>query len=125
MLLQHLGPHRSSPCEALERTPSTGWTTALREISIQELVVVGVGSDPEPEHTLRHLEAERTIVKADSDGSILARLLEVEGPMSRICLQQIKAVISEFANRFGQPLVAIPETGRGKMLQTAFVLPAS
>ncbi len=99
--------------------------THAGERSIQELVVVRVGSDPEPEHTLRQLDAERTIVKADSDGSILARLLEVEGRMSRICLHQIKAMIGRLANRFGSLLVAIPETGRGKMLQTAFVLPAS
>ena len=93
-------------------------------LSAKNLVVLRVASDPEPENPFRNLQAKRTVMKPHSDRAVLADLLEVQGGMGRICLEQVTTRIRQLLNLPGQLAIAGPKVGRGEVLQSSFVLPA-
>jgi hypothetical protein len=44
-------------------------------------------SNPKPQQAFWNPDGKRSVVEAHSDGSVFANLLEVEGWMTRVCLQ--------------------------------------
>jgi hypothetical protein len=52
-----------------------------------ELVVIGMGANPEPNKVLTGLDCERTMVKADARRPEATNLLEMQGGVPRILLE--------------------------------------
>ena len=64
---------------------------------------------PEPKDAIRRIDAERAIVQADAHGAEAADVLEVQGAVSRIGLQQVEALVCQGANSTRQCLITLPE----------------
>jgi hypothetical protein len=60
------------------------------------VVIIGVGANPKPEHSIRRFHTDGTVVQADSHRPELSNPLEMEGWVSRVPLEQGKSFVSEF-----------------------------
>ena len=57
-----------------------------------------MGANPKPEQAVRSLYSERSVMQANSSGPETPDLLEVEGRMLRISLEQIESLIRKFSD---------------------------
>jgi len=88
-----------------------------------ELVVLCVCADPEPNDTIRCFHPYRSVLKSDSDRPEPAHLLKMQRRMPGVGFQQFKSVISLFADRSRQGVVAGPKVWCGVMDQSGFDWP--
>jgi len=86
-------------------------------------VVVGVASYPEPKDTVRYVHAQCAIRDADASRNEVTDFLEVKRGMCRILFEQSEILSGEFLNMLWQRGEAVPEVGRGVMLQSSVDLP--
>src|SRR5439155_26721250 len=91
--------------------------------SADDLVVVGVRSDPEPVNSLRHVVAERAVVIAHAHRPQFSDALEVERGMARVGLQQLVVLVRNLADALREGGVLRPKGRRSKRLQISFDLP--
>jgi len=63
-----------------------------------QLVVLRVGANPKPEQAVRSLYSERSVMQTNSSGPEAPHLLEVEGRMLRISLEQLESFVREFSD---------------------------
>jgi AAA15 family ATPase/GTPase len=69
-----------------------------RLLSFDKSIVLGVTSDPKPEHTVRNVNSKRPIMQSDASGPESIKLLKMEGGMFRICLQESKCAVGAIPN---------------------------
>ena len=81
-------------------------------------IVLGVRSDPEPEHAIGNVHTEYPIVIADAHGAKTRDLLEMEGWMPRIGLQEREILVREALDLDWQRPVAPPELSGSMMRQS-------
>lgn len=81
-------------------------------------------ADPEPQHPIFRVDAERTIRAADSDGPIWTDSFEVERRMTWIRFQQLKIFALELLHFGRKRFEVLPEARRCAMTQSSFVLPS-
>jgi hypothetical protein len=82
----------------------------------EKLVVVGVGSDPKPDPTVRFTDSEGSIAERDAGGEDRTRgmnLLESETRVGRIASENSIGFASPDLNTRGEILEALPERGSG------------
>jgi hypothetical protein len=68
-----------------------------------------VRSDPEPQQALGDFYGESAVAEADAHGAIRTDLLEVEGRVSRVCLQKLEAVVGEPLDSVRKLFIPSPE----------------
>ena len=96
-----------------------GWSYRHRPWLANQCIVIGMRSDPEPEHTIRNIHTEGPVVIANAHGAKTRDVLEMEGWMPRICLQEREILVREALDLHGQRLVAPPELSGRVMRQSA------
>ena len=69
------------------------WRIRFDDLLIQQLVIIRMTANPEPNQTVSSLDGKRSIVKTNSDGTIFPDVLKVKGRMLGICLQDFKAAV--------------------------------
>ncbi len=82
-------------------------------------IVLGMRSDPEPENAIRNVHSERTIVIPHAHRPKSPNLLEMQGRMAVIGLQEREILVREAPDLSRQRLVAPPELSGGVMRQSA------
>ena len=93
--------------------------------SADENVVFRVGSDPEPEHSVRGLNTDRSVMQTHTNRPEPPHLLEVKRRMSRIAFKQGERPVGEVPHGHRQRAVALPE-GRGSAVdQSSLERPAA
>jgi hypothetical protein len=90
-----------------------------------QAVVLGMCSDPKPEHATGHLNGDSTIVQANSRGPESSHLLEVERRVLGVDPEVRKGTVRKGTHVGGQLTVQSPETRRGVMNQSLVVRPAA
>ena len=90
----------------------------------QERVVLCVGAYPEPRHVFADFSGERAVVKTYPCRPERADVLEVEGRMLWVSLQQTNAPIGQFPNCGRKCMLATPEARGGQVLHKVVVRPA-
>jgi len=89
-------------------------------------VVVGrVRTDPIPQDAVRVILAERPIMESNAGRPNGADLLEANGRVPRIGLEQFKVLVGKLTNGLGQLPVVKPELRRSKVSQSGVQRPAS
>jgi len=88
-----------------------------------QLVVLGVWTDPKPHDPVRGLDGNSTMMSADPRGPEAADFLEMERWISRIPFQLLEAPIREALNRNGKRAIALPELRRCVVTQSLVVVP--
>lgn len=94
---------------------------------LDESVILGMRSDPEPDDgpfLTRRINSDCTVVNASSDGPELAYLLQVQGWMHRIGLQQFEVLVGRMPYARGKTVVQGPVVGTGVVFQREVHLPA-
>ena len=69
--------------------------------------------------------AERAVMQADTGRPNAANLLEPDGWVTWIGLEELEVFVGEFANRLGKLAVVEPEFRRGEVVQSGVQRPAS
>ena len=88
-----------------------------------QLVILGVWTDPKPHDSVRGLDADRTVMDADSRRPEATDLLEVKRWISRVPFQLLEAPIREALNGNGKRAITLPELRRCVMIQSFVVVP--
>jgi hypothetical protein len=86
-------------------------------------VVLGVWTDPKPHDSSRGLDADRTVMGADSRRPEATNFLEVKRWISRVPFQLLEAPVRETLNRNGKRAIALPELRRCVVIQSLVVVP--
>ena len=73
--------------------------------SLLHVIVLGVGSDPVPEDSLRRLDADGAVVVAHAHRPMSSNLLQVQGRMTRVCLQKGEILVRKLLDVDGQPII--------------------
>lgn len=76
----------------------------------EQLVIVGMRSDPEPQHIALVFHGHCPVVEANTDGPEATDLLEVERWMTWVLAQQGIAPVGETLDVCGQMTIVDPET---------------
>ena len=82
-------------------------------------------SNPEPLESIGALSGECSVVEANPRRVKNTNLLESDGRMPRICLEQCKILVGECSNVLGKLAVVKPEVRVSKMVQSGVQRPAS
>jgi len=82
-------------------------------------------SNPKPLESIGAFSGECSVVKANPCGVNNANLLESDGRMPGICLEQSEILVGEPSNVLGKFAVVKPEVRVGKMAQSGVQRPAS
>jgi hypothetical protein len=96
-----------------------------RRWSANQMVVFRMGSDPEPEYSVRCIYSQRSMMQACPHRPEPADLLEMERWMLWVCLQQTECFVGECPNRDCKCTIASPEGGRGVMVHSFVERPAA
>src|SRR5712692_2126854 len=88
-----------------------------------QLVVLGVWTDPKLHDPVRGLDANRTMMGAYSRRPEATDFLEVKRWISRVPFQLLEAPIREALNRNGKRAIALPELRRCVVIQSLVVVP--
>ncbi len=89
-----------------------------------DLVVIGVVPDPEPEQSLRNFDRQGPMKEPDTRRMELADLLQAESWMPGIRLQEHEVLVGKFTDGFRQGTIRLPKPRGRKMLQISRALPA-
>jgi hypothetical protein len=89
-----------------------------------ELVVLGMASNPKPRDSTFNVGANGTPVKSDASRPELANVLELYGGMPRVRFHHFKAAISELLHVGGQRAVVVPKVRRSEVPQNSVLLPS-
>lgn len=93
--------------------------------SADENVVFCVGSDPEPEHSVRGLNTDRAVMQTHTNRPEPPHLVEVKRRMPPIAFKQGERSVGEVPHGHRQRAVALPE-GRGSAVdQSSLERPAA
>lgn len=101
--------------------PSPSITPALAARPCHQPVVLGVGSDPEPDHFIPVPFSQGAPVQADADRVIESGgvdLLEMQGRMARVAAPQLVGFAGVAPHGFGQGTVEGPEARCGAGLHS-------
>ena len=90
-----------------------------------DLVVLGVSTNPEPRDSVGNIDPQRAIVKAHTGDPILTYLLELYRGMPRIRIHPLETAVSKFADLRRQLPIELPELRRRVMIQSLVVLPSA
>ena len=74
-----------------------------------ELIVLGTSADPDPVDAACFVNAQCSIVVANTDRPEFANSLEVQRWMARIALEQLVILVCKFTDVFRQDLIQRPE----------------
>jgi hypothetical protein len=74
-----------------------------------EVVVVSMRANPDPVNPLRDVQAQGSIILANSNGPQFTNSLKVKGGMTGISLQQGEVLVCQLANLYRQSAVKPPE----------------
>ena len=85
---------------------------------VYNFVVVAVRADPKPNDPIRSSDAHSAVMQPHAHRPVAASLLEVEGWVSRICLQHFKRFVGLFSYLDLKQVVASPEVGRGVVVHS-------
>lgn len=77
-----------------------------------------MAADPEPGHAIGHVNTKGAVAQTDPNRPELFDLLEVQGRMFGVLLKQGKVGISQLLDDGRQPVVALPESRRGVVVQS-------
>ncbi len=91
--------------------------------SAREPIVVGMRSDPEPEHTARYFDGQCDA--GDPHGAVFADLFEMKRGVIGIVLQQLEVASGKRTNLLRKRDETLPELRRGAMLHSSWLCPAS
>ena len=94
--------------------------------SRQELIVLGVGADPEPDDPFRFFDGQRTIVNSDTHGPQMfcpADSLELQRGVMRVALQESEVLVGQLLDFFGQLPVVLPEPGQSVVPHNGWAKP--
>ena len=94
-------------------------------LSVEQPVVGRMMSNPKPLESIGALSGERPVVQPNSGGVKHANLLESDGRMPGIGLEQGEILVGECSNVLGKFAVVKPEVRVGKMAQSGVQRPAS
>ena len=90
-----------------------------------QAVVIGVGANPEPQDAVVNADAQSAVVDARAHGPIATDLLEMQGRVPMVLLEEVEVLVGSAARRQRESLVGRPERGRGMMLHSGLDLPAA
>lgn len=88
-----------------------------------QLVVLGVRPDPEPEDAVGCFHSYRAIVNAHARRIEAPNLLEVKRGVPRVVFELLEAAVGEALDRSWQQAIALPELRRGVVNQSFVVRP--
>ena len=77
-----------------------GVVSQKRELA-HKLVILRMGSNPKPQQIFAHLSGQRSIVQANSDGTVLSDFFEAQRPMRRLCFKKLEVLVRKFLSWFG------------------------
>jgi hypothetical protein len=77
--------------------------------SLQKLVVVSVGADPEPDDGVIVIEAEGAVVSPDADGPKLTNSFEMQRRVMRIGFEKLKVFVRQFTDAVRETAIMSPE----------------
>jgi hypothetical protein len=79
----------------MRRSPWLGNTILTGRGLAEQSIVVGVGSDPEPDEPILYLDGEGSMSAPDPSGPNRASLLEAQRWMPRILLEALERLVRE------------------------------
>src|SRR5208337_621283 len=88
------------------------------DASVNEVAVIGVGTNPKPEHSVRRFHTDGAVAQTDPHRPELSNPLEMEGWVSRVRLEQGKSFVSEFLDRGRERSIARPKVQRGVVVHS-------
>jgi hypothetical protein len=88
-----------------------------------QLVILGVRTDPKPNDPVRGLDANRAMMDTDSRRPEAADFFEVKRWISRVPFQLLETPIREALSRSGKRAIALPELRRCVVIQSLVVVP--
>ena len=91
----------------------------------EDLVVRGVGADPEPENTVRNIVALGPVMKADPRRPESANFLQLNGGVPRIEFHKLKVFVRQPPDSLRQLAIVKPKFRGGEMVQSGVQRPAS
>ena len=101
-------------------------TTARRETDLaDQLVVVPVNADPEPDYSVRCLHSHGSVMEPHTCGPESTYFLKVQRRMLRVRLQKFKGFIGLPTDEIRKNVVASPEVRRSVMDQIFVDFPAA
>jgi hypothetical protein len=74
----------------------TKWVVSTYPTSSHNLVVLGMATDPDPQHSFLDIDTDSPIVESNPDGAIGTHPLVMKGGVPRIDFQQIEVLLGEF-----------------------------
>lgn len=86
--------------------------------SADELVILGMGADPEPQQTVGSLDRKRAIMQSYPRRPETTNLLEAERRVLMVDLQEFERLVGKLLNLDGKRSVAGLEIGRGVVIQS-------
>ena len=90
-----------------------------------DAIVDRVRTDPIPQDAVRVILAERPIMESDAGRADGADLLEANGRVPRIGLEEFKVLVGKLTDGLGQLPVVKPELRRSEVSQSGVQRPAS
>ena len=90
-----------------------------------QLVVVPVSTNPEPENSVWRLYFDRPVLKSHTSGPEAAHFLEMQGRMLRVRLQQFKGFVGLLTDLSRKCVVVGPKIRRSVMDQIFVDFPAA
>lgn len=83
-----------------------------------ELVVVRMCADPEPDNSIPCLHSDRSIIKPHASGPEASYFLEMQGRVLWVGFEKVKCLVGLFSDWSGECIVAGPKIWRGVMVQS-------
>ncbi len=74
-----------------------------------QLVILRVSANPKPEQAVRGLYSEHSVMQTNSSRPEASHLLEVQGRMLRISLEQFESLVRKFSDAGWECPVTCPE----------------
>jgi len=108
------------------RTPSGALRTRRFGdlLPLDQMIVIGVGADPEPNEVVSILDRQRSVVQPDSNRPERPDSLEVERSVLRIRFEEFETAVGRLAHQHGQASIAAPKPRAGDVLQMPVQRPA-
>lgn len=90
--------HTTGGRDGASRTDDGRLDIALSSPGTSDLVVLAVSANPDPEDSIRHFDAERTVMNAGANRPEIADAFEVERRVARVCTKQLIVLVCNLSN---------------------------
>ena len=119
-MLPEIAPHRIPTTFATAPSresgnPVLGPRLRRDEQLVNQLVIIRVRADPEPEQSVFGFDRQRAVPQADADGPVAPDLLQLQRGMARVFLEERVIFVGSSADGGGQVAIGFPEGRARKM----------